>query len=156
MRYMTPRKFWERGALFDIYDEDRRPVCQVRDPAFSWDHHWTIQDFSQTPLAYANQEMAMSSVEYQIFREESLWISVPGSAFDSRITELDLAGPNPYVLRGNFWQLDYQFFVDGESVATVGQHRWAHANMLSLETRNDDDDYSMLLTIMTIEQILHG
>lgn len=155
MRYMIPERFWEKGSPFDIYDENRRPIMCVRDAEFSWEHHWTVEDLERHPLAYTDQETMMSRVKYVIFREQQPWITIAGSAFDSRISALDLEGPNPYQLAGRFWQLDYSIQGPNHTLATVGQHPWAHARMISVET-NDEDDLSVLQIAMTIEQILHG
>ena len=154
MRYMIPERFWQNGRI-EIYDEDRRPLIEVVEAEFSWDHHWTLQDLEQHPLAFTDQDTKMSRVKYVIYRDSEPWIAIPGSAFDSRITELDLDGPNPYRLQGRFWQLDYSIVGPNDTLATVGQHRWTHAHMISVET-NDDDDLSVLQIVMTIEQILHG
>lgn len=155
MRYMLPRQFWKEGPRVEIFDENRRPLMVVRDPEFSWDHHWTIEDLVQTKLAYANQEFAMSSATYVIFRNDEPWIEIPASAFDSRISEHRLDGASEYGLAGQFWQREYTIRKDEATIAAIGPHRWAHAHMLAVET-NDGDDLSALLVVMAIEQILFG
>ena len=156
MRYMVPREFWNEGSRFPVFDENRRPNLSVRDPEFSWDHHWTIEDLDRRKkLAYVNQEMAMSSATYVIFRDEQPWAEIPGSAFDSRINELRIDGPCEYVLRGQFWRREYDIRHEDDTLASIGPHRWSHSGMISIET-NDSDDFTVLLIALTVEQILFG
>lgn len=155
MRYMIPERFWQDGYPFEIYDENRRPLMCVREGEFSWDHYWILEDLERNQLTYTDQDEIMSRVKYVIYRDEQPWIRIPGSAFDSRISTLDLDGPNPYQLAGRFWQLDYSIKGPNDTLATVGQHRWTHARMISVET-NDEDDLSVLQVVMTVEKILHG
>lgn len=153
MRYMIPKEFWKEGPRFEVFDENRRPRFAVRDPEFSWDHHWTIEDLDRRKLAYLNQELAMSSATYAIFHDEKPWAQIPASAFDSRITELKLDGDCGYVLAGQFWRREYIMRNGDDTLAAIGPHRWSHADMISIET-NDVDDFTVLLIALAIEQIL--
>ncbi|MCA9176984.1 MAG: hypothetical protein KDB14_20990 [Planctomycetales bacterium] len=152
MRYMIPRKFWDLGARFDIFDEDRRPQLSVTEGSFSWDPQWTIEDLDGRKLAYVESDMSLHRVTYRICRDEQPWIEIAGSIFERRVSEVKLTGEPNYVASGDFWQLEYRFTRGDEVLATVGQHRWTHADMISIETA-DEDDLSILLATMCLEYI---
>ena len=153
MRYMIPKQFWQDSS-FDIFDENRRPKMSVREPDFSWDHCWTVEDLQQKTLGYLDKDDVTSSVETTVFRDEKPWITLNSSAFDTRISRLELGGPCTYWIQGRFWQRDYAVYSSDERLAAIGQHRWAHADMISVETV-DKDDVPVLLLIISVEQILH-
>lgn len=156
MRYVIREKFWSWGDSFQICDENRQPVYQVKGKVFSWGDKLSFQDMQGTELAFISQKLLSLRPKYEIYRQGELFAEVVKrfSWFKKKF-ELDVPGPNDYQIEGSFWLHQYQFRRGDHVVADVGKHYFAWTDTYGIETVEGEDDVAILCAAIVIDQVLH-
>ncbi len=156
MRYMIREKFWGWGDDFYIMNERDEKAFFVDGQAFSWGDKLSFQDLDGNQLAFIKQKLIAFMPRYQIYKGGSLFAEVQKKfTWFKKKFELDVPGPNDYVINGSFWDHEYTFTREGRVVATVSRSFFSLNHTYGVHINDGEDDIAILCTCIVIDQVLH-
>lgn len=155
MKYAIREKYWSWGDEFHVFDEQQTPVFTIKGEVWSWGHRLSFQDMRGAELAFINQKLMTWMPQYEIYRDGQLFAQLTKELtwFNPEYL-LDVPGPNDYVIKGDFWHHNYQFFRHDRVVATVDKAYWTWTDTYGIQTTPGEDDVAILCSAIAIDKVL--
>ena len=156
MKYMIREKFWGWGDDFFIMNDRDEKVFFVDGKAFSWGDKLSFQDLEGNQLAFIKQKLIALMPRYQIFKDGALFAEVQKKfTWFKKKFELNVPGPNDYVINGSFWDHEYTFTRGDRVVASVSRSFFSLNHTYGVQIVDGEDDVAILCTCIVIDQVLH-
>ena len=155
MIYCIKEKFWSFSDSFSITDQEGRELFFVKGKAFSWGDKLSFQDPHGRELAFIDQKVFSWKPRYSIYINGQRFAEVVKefSWFKKKFT-LDVPGPNDYEINGSFWEHEFTFRRQGQTVARVSKAYWGWTDTYGVDIIDGEDDISILCSCIVIDQVL--
>lgn len=156
MIYKIKEKFWSWGTDFAITDAHGNDCFYVKGKVFSWGNNLSFQDKNRNEVAVIKQKLFSWMPQYQIFIDGELYAEIikEWSWFHKKFT-LDVPGPNDYSIEGSFWEHEFVFTRNNQSVASISKKVWSWTDSYGVEIQDGENDIAILMACIVIDQVLH-
>lgn len=145
---------WTWGNQFVIKDEHDNPAYRVVGKVFSWGDSLSFQDSTGVELARIEQRLFKLMPQYEIRINGQLFAEVlqEWSWFKKRFT-LDVPGPNDYTITGSFWEYEFTFERQGETVAKVSKKYFTLGDTYGVDIFDDENQLAILSTVVVVDLV---
>ncbi len=152
--YVMHQKPWSLPDQFIIFDQDRRPVFQVKGKFFTIGDKLRFLDMDGRELAYISEQVVSLLKRYRIYRPDgsAAVIRKDIQLFNDKFT-IKVPGEENLLVRGNFWDLDYCFYRRDRLVAVVSQKWLSWKDSYTVRVARGEDDVLILAAAVVIDMI---
>ena len=150
-------KLFSWGDDFVIKDEGGNDVFFVDGKAFSFGDKLSFQDMHGTELAFISQKLFSWGPTYEIYRNGNLQATVKKKLFTlfRCVFTVDVPGPNDPFAEGDFFDHEYTFSRNGQTIATVSKKWFSWSDTYGVEVAPDEDDVLLLASTVVIDMTCH-
>lgn len=153
--FQLKEKAWTFKDTYEIKGRDGEVIFRIKGKLFSMSHTFKFQNIQERNLLQIKKKLVSFRPKYKIKRAgktiaivEKKW-SVWKSKF-----KVDLPGSNDYVIEGEFWKREYDFFKKGKKIAAVSKKFWSWSDTYGVEIEEGEDVQLILATVVTIDLFL--
>ncbi len=156
MKYQLREKFFSLTDQYTINDASGNLAYTVEGKFFSIGDKLTMRDAGGREVARINQKLLTLLPHYELYRNDQFFASITKKFtwFKNKF-ELDVPGPNDYLIEGSFWDYEYLFRRSGQVVAEVSKKFWSWRDVYGVDIVSGEDDISILATIAVIDLVCH-
>ena len=143
-------------SQYFILDEDGNQAYTIQGKFFSIGDKLTMFDAAGNEVAKINQKILTLMPHYELYRGGEFFASITKKFtwFKNKF-ELDVPGPNDYLIEGSFWDYEYVFRRSGQIVAEVSKKFWSLRDVYGVNIVEGEDEVSILATIAVIDLVCH-
>ena len=157
MRYVLKQKFWSWGDDFSIKNATGEDVYFVDGRAFSWGDKLSFQDTNRNELAFIRQKLLSWGPTYEIEVHGRLVAVVKKHLFTllrCKFT-VDVPGPDDLEAQGDFFDHEYTFERNGQTVASVSKRWFSWTDTYGVDINAGEDDILILASAVVIDMVCH-
>ena len=157
MRYVLRQKILSFGDDFMIRNEQGEQVYFVDGKAFSIGDKLSFQDNAGRELAYIRQKLLAWGPTYEVSRGGVLQAVIKKklfTLFHCRFT-VDVPGPDDLEAKGSFFDFEYEFTRQGQTVARVSKKWFKLADTYGVDIVESEDDVLILASAVVIDMVCH-
>ena len=156
MRYQLRQKFFSLTSQYFINDASGQQAYSIMGKFFSFGDKLTMFDAQGNEVAKINQRLLTLMPHYELHRNGEFFASITKKFtwFKNKF-ELDVPGPNDYLIDGSFWDYEYEFRRSGNIVAQVSKQFWTLRDTYGVDIVDGEDDVAILATIAVIDMVCH-
>lgn len=157
MLYQMKQKIWTLGDRYTIKDANGHDCFRVEGRVWTLGDKLSFQDMSGQELAFIEQKLLRLRPTYVIYRRDELFAEVvkDWTFLKSRFT-VDVPGPNDYVVKGDFFDHEFEFLRSDRPVARVSREYFTWAGTYGIWIVDGEDDVTILATAVVIDLVCHN
>lgn len=155
MLYQLKEKIWTFNDSYKIKDKDGLDAFQIEGKVFSWGDNLSFRNNSGEEVFKIKQILLSFMPKYVITKngEELAEIRKKFSWLNQKF-ELDVPGPNDYVITGSFWQREFEFMRGNKVAARVSKKFWNWSDTYGIDVMEGENDELILATAVVIDLVL--
>jgi uncharacterized protein YxjI len=157
MRYVMKQKFFALGEDFAIKDANGRDCYFVDGKVFSIGDKLSFQDMRGNELARIDQKLLSLSKTYTISRDGRQVATVKKKllTFFRDAFEIEDAAVGDLDAQGDFFDLEYRFTRDGQTIAVVSKRFFSLTDTYGVDIADGEDDVLLLACAVVIDMCCH-
>jgi uncharacterized protein YxjI len=157
MKFVMKEKWFALGNDFDIMDENGAKAFHVDGRALSFGDKLSFQDSQGHELAFIRQRLLAWGPTYEVLREGKIVATLRKKIFTLFRCkfDVDVPGPNDLEAKGNFFDHEYEFLLQGSPVAHVSKRWFSWTDTYGIEVSSPQDPVLILAYAVIIDLICH-
>jgi len=156
MIYQLKQHAWSWTKSYEIKNSNGALAFEVAGKFFSWGDNLAFRDAYGKEVASIEQRMMALMPTYNLNRNGQPFAEIRKKfSWLNNEFELDVPGPNDYIIEGSFWDYEYRFTRKGRLVARVSKDFWAWSDTYGVEIEEGEDDVSILATMIVVDLCCH-
>ncbi|MCI4668913.1 MAG: LURP-one-related family protein [Bacteroidia bacterium] len=155
-RYQLKEKGFTLTDKYIIRDQTGNDAYEVKGKFFSFGDKLSFRsNFTDQELFVIDQRKLSLRPNYRILKDGKLLAELTKEfGWGKKTFEVDVPGPNDFVINGNFWDREFIFKRKREVVATVSKKFWSLNDVYGIEIDAEEDQELILACVVIIDLIM--
>ena len=158
MKYAIKKRFFALGNDYDILDEDGQKVFFVNGKVFSIGNKLQFEDMNGEVLFRIRQKVLSWGATYLIEQNEQVVATLHKKMFTFFSCQYHLQDTDEATLeiRGDFFEHEYLFLLDGHEVASVSKKWFSFKNTYGVDIDAQMNPLLVLATVIVVDLVCHN
>lgn len=150
---------WFRYSRYEILNEKGGVAYEVKGKFWTLGHDLRFLKADGTEIGFIRSNRIMNfGHKYELFLGKKLFgtFKKDQSWFKPTLAhnfKLDVAGPDDYSIRGDFWKYDFEFLRKNQKVATVSRKFFSFGDKYGVEIEKGEDEVAILASTIALDLV---
>jgi len=152
--YIMKQKFWTLHDEFIIRSDNQKPLFHIKGKLFSIGDKLSFRDMNGQELAYISEQVISLLKRYRIYKADGSFAVIRKdlTLFNDKFT-IKVDNEKTYLVKGNFWDLEYSFYRQGRLVGIVSKKLVSLNDTYTIQLARGEDDVLLLASAVVIDMI---